>query len=136
MVTANRKPASDIRRKLDMMEELAADPLMVQLFLRMIPAQGVSADANNNAPPSPTSRPAKNGATGRGELLRAVETSLPEDASTFAIRDVVEALESNGYRIAAQDKPIAVGSALKRLVKRGTLKRLQVGRGVLFQRAK
>jgi hypothetical protein len=108
-------------KKLEMMRELVTDPEMVNLFLRMVTANGhKTLEAARTAAKSNT---AKNVKTQRGELLAAARKVLPSLPATFNSRDLIKAVKASGYVFAAKSEGIAISGVLKRLLKKSILKR-------------
>jgi hypothetical protein len=111
-------------KKLQQLRELAEDPEMVEIFLDLVGASKVRKS------PEPAKTQAKNDAeskvavTPRGELKEVVLKVLPSLPQPFNIRTVVDVVKGTGYWFQANDPFIAVGSVLKRLAKKGKVKRV------------
>jgi hypothetical protein len=121
MTPVNTKPLHDKMRKLRMVEEILADPELVELLLQMLPtANGKRPEA---AKTKAKSASPKRAFTGRGDLEAAVTKALPYLSGSFTSRELIAKVESTGYVYTAKDKGIATSSSIKRLINKGILAR-------------
>jgi hypothetical protein len=121
--------ASDIKKKIDAhirrLEELkrflddpATEPFIEQLFS----SSGMTAKQTVQLPLVQS--------TPKGGLLGSVaDVCRAMTTQEFSSREVIERLEILGYKFHAKNKAVAINSALKRLVKRGTIQLVQAASG-------
>jgi len=135
MAKINLREIDEEIRRLQELKAFMADPRNVSLIKRVIAPNGngsnghqrvtqqppIEDDAANNTitPPVPTVR---------GSLLDAADKARKSFGSnTFTVTDMIQAMEANGFVFQAKDKSIAANGAIKRLVAKGRILRVEEG---------
>jgi hypothetical protein len=111
-------------RKLQELRKIAADPDMFSLFNELNSLNGsLSANGKSNTT-------SKQKAKKKGRFVDTVEEACRSVfAGDFTIRDAIRAYEGLGHGFIAKNKSVAMYSALRRLVKKGSLQVAAQGTG-------
>ena len=111
-------------RKLQELRKIAADPQMFSLLTELISVNG------NATAPKISNTKSETTPKKKGNVIRAIEVACRQfGMQQFTIREVIKALDADGYEFKAKDKNVAVYTALKSLMKKGVVRLVVVGKG-------
>ena len=120
MANIELKDIDEQIQKLQELRKVVADPTMASLLNQLLASKNGQSSLSRTG-----ERKAK-----KGTFIEKIDESCKSFGSArFTIREVIEKFESTGNKFNAQDKSVAVYSAMKRLEKRGVLKLVEKGIG-------
>ena len=129
MAKINLREIDDEIKRLQDLKTFMSDPRTASLIKRVIGTNGNGAPAAQRAvqPPLPQGEDANTAnAHGRGSLLDAAKTAcISFGAKTFTAYDLIATMESNGFEFQDKDKAIAVNGAIRRLIEKKVVERVE-----------